>query len=316
MYILGNSEKNELIRPEEANKYYDEKIEIDINDKNNTHSIIAKYIKDGSTVLDVGCGAGYIGNLLKGKKCNVYGIDLDEKSLEVAMKYGAYKDAKCFSATKIDDKQIEILFNKKIKFDYVIFADVLEHLKDPGKVLLNASSILKPDGEILASVPNIAHLDIIKGLMDRKFNYNKIGILDNTHLRFFTESSFVEMIDSMNKIYESSFSLKKIGQTINYPDYIEKYPNIIGLLNEDDRLFVLQNVFSIKKSKKVSLPKEKELYLFDLVEKTINDYRVENENMRKQIADLTVQNNALKEEINNINNRKIMKVMNAITNKK
>jgi 2-polyprenyl-3-methyl-5-hydroxy-6-metoxy-1,4-benzoquinol methylase len=247
MYNLGNSDKNLLVSNQEENKYYDENIEIDINDKNNTHSIIAKYIKPGSKCLDVGCGAGYLGKLLVEKNCEVYGIDSDAKALEISHKKCGYKSVMFFNiADETQDKYKEF-FNSNIKFDYIIFADVLEHLVDPGYILAKFAAKLSTDGEILTSVPNVAHLDIIRGLVNRTFNYNKIGILDNTHLRFFTKNSFVDFIAGINELYNLNFKLKKIGKTINEPWYIFKYPNINKILNDDNELMVLQYVYALKK---------------------------------------------------------------------
>lgn len=339
MYILGNADKNELIRIKEENKYYDEKIEIDINDNNNSHAIIAKYIKEGSKVLDVGCGSGYIGKLLKNKKCEIFGIDIDAKSLEVAAKTKVYKKIKEYSIC--DLKENCKIFEKNIEFDYIIFADVLEHLINPGEVLNTCSKMLSKDGEILVSIPNIAHFDVLKGITNGIFNYNKIGILDNTHIRFFTYNSFIDLITSINELYNNKLDIKKIGRTINYPDYIEKYPNIIGLLNKEDDLFVLQNIFAIKLNDKVKLQKNKECYNFDLLEKTLNDNRVIIDNYKKEINDkydyiLQLQNkiteineyieneiknynniiNQKEKELNDIKSRKIWKIINFLSRHK
>ena len=58
--------------------------------------------------------------------------------------------------------------------------------------------MLKDNGKILVSIPNIAHYDIIRGLFNDQFNYSKVGILDNTHIRFFTKKLFAQFIDEIN----------------------------------------------------------------------------------------------------------------------
>lgn len=256
MYNLGNADKNMLVTKPEENKYYDEDIVIDINDTNNTHSIIASKIKDKSIVLDIGCGSGYIGALLKDKKCEVYGIDVDSKALDIAESKNCYKEVFNFSITEINDDNYKKFFDKKIEFDYIIFADVLEHVVNPGEIIFELSKKLKKDGEILISLPNIAHMDITRGLINRTFNYNKIGLLDNTHLRFFTQGSFYDMIESINEVYETKFNAKIIGKTINIPCYVDKYPNINSLLNADNEFYVLQYVYSIKNSDKKTTSKK------------------------------------------------------------
>lgn len=284
MYDLGNSSKNLLVSSKENNKYYDENIIIDINDKNNTHSIIAKYIKKNSIVLDVGCGAGYIGKLLKDKNCKIYGIDLDEEALKIANKIG-YDFVYNFSIMDENNKDYKNFFNMPIKFDYIIFADVLEHIIDPGLIINNFSKKLNTNGEILTSIPNIAHFDIIKGLVNRKFNYNKIGLLDNTHLRFFTKSSFYEMIEGIKNVYNLNFSIKEIGKTISEPDYISNYEAIKEILNDDDEICTLQYVFALKKTNKITnydLCNDKDYFLMlnniiknnELLEQKAKNYQI------------------------------------------
>ena len=79
------------------------------------------------------------------------------------------------------------------KFDTIIFADVLEHLVDPEGVLINLKSKLAPGGEIFASIPNIRHWYIFQQLLQGDWEYSEHGLLDKTHLRFFTKKSIVRM---------------------------------------------------------------------------------------------------------------------------
>ncbi|PYT05283.1 MAG: glycosyltransferase/methyltransferase, partial [Acidobacteria bacterium] len=72
------------------------------------------------------------------------------------------------------------------QYDAIIFGDVLEHLHNPGVVLEKLSRLLKPGGKILLSLPNIANIWIRISLLMGRFNYSRLGILDETHLRFFT----------------------------------------------------------------------------------------------------------------------------------
>lgn len=282
MYILGNALKNELVRKEEKNKYYDENIVIDIEDTNNTHSIIAKYIKPESTVLDVGCGAGYIGALLKSKNCKLYGIDRDEKALEIAKNKVGYHKVYHFSVTDMKSEKYKSFFKEKIKYDYILFADVLEHVENPGDILLNFSKKLTTTGSILTSVPNVAHFDIIRGLLNRTFNYNKIGILDNTHLRFFTKDSFQDMIMSLNDLYKTNFSIQRIGKTIDKPNYISEYASLEKILNQDNELYVLQYVYAIKQGGKTEVERNEKDYC-QILNQILKEYErlvIENKNKK------------------------------------
>ena len=81
-----------------------------------------------------------------------------------------------------------------VTYDYVICADVLEHLRDPGKVLSRIHSLLQPGAQLLVSVPNVAHTGVLLALAEGAFPYRHEGLLDITHLRFFTRSSFLDLL--------------------------------------------------------------------------------------------------------------------------
>ncbi len=137
-------------------------------------------------VLDIGCACG--GTLLKikhqYKNVELYGIELNENAAEIASQF----------ATVISENiETSELRYPEVFFDYIIFADVLEHLNDPWKILQKLSKYLKLDGKILASIPNVMHYTVLKDLINGKWNYEDSGILDKTHLRFFTMSTANQM---------------------------------------------------------------------------------------------------------------------------
>ena len=136
MFHLGNAKKNLLVSPKKENRYYEEQITIRLDDSNDSHAIIASHITKGSTCLDVGCAVGYIGEILKREKeCMVDGIEIDPEALEIAKKKECYQNLFDFSVTDEQDPRYLSFFRNKKKYDYIIFADILEHLPDPGKVL-------------------------------------------------------------------------------------------------------------------------------------------------------------------------------------
>src|SRR5574344_325095 len=133
---LGNGKINELIYTNESNKYYISDETIDSAFTNNSHSLIASQIKENSIVLDVGCAQGIIGNYLyKNKNCKVYGIEIDDISRKIAENQKNYVKIFDFSIEKKDNIDYINFFKEKNKFDYIIFADILEHLVNPGDVL-------------------------------------------------------------------------------------------------------------------------------------------------------------------------------------
>lgn len=148
---------------------------------------MVKYIpKDARHILDVGCGSGNLGAYLQSKKgCVVWGIEPDVNAAAEATK----KLTKVFNT--IFDNSIE--FGNQ-KFDVIFFNDVLEHLIDPWEALEFSKKILSTQGVVISSIPNILHYNIQKEiLIGKDWQYADSGILDKTHLRFFTSKSIIRM---------------------------------------------------------------------------------------------------------------------------
>ena len=165
---------------------------LDLYTDNANADIIAR-IEDGSRVLEFGPANGRMTQYLyEQKKCCIDIVEIDE----VAGKNAAlYANEACLGKEwgNINDIQ----WQKKLEgnqYDAIIFADVLEHLLNPREVLKRCSHFLSTGGKILCSIPNIAHASIILGLINGKFSYTSTGLLDNTHIYFFTEESFGELV--------------------------------------------------------------------------------------------------------------------------
>lgn len=168
---------------------YDFTLDMNSNDSN---SIIINTIKPNSTVLEFGPYKGRMTKYLKERlNCKVFAVELDKDAAEICSKY----------TEKIIigdiEKYVWLKEFENIKFDNIIFADVLEHLINPKEVLMNAKSLLKEDGSINISVPNITHDSIILNMCKEQFNYTPTGILDNTHLRFFGYNNLIDLIYSI-----------------------------------------------------------------------------------------------------------------------
>ncbi|MHB9036652.1 MAG: class I SAM-dependent methyltransferase [Armatimonadota bacterium] len=160
---------------------------------------VAGLVKPGSRVLEVGCATGYMTRVLKEDRgCKVTVLEISEDMIERARPY-----AECAIVGDITNPGIWDDLQRP--FDHIVFADVLEHLPDPWAVLRRARECLTPVGSVVCSVPNIAHYRIRLKLLFGHFDYRRYGILDDTHLRFFTahsiRSTFVDtgyVIESMN----------------------------------------------------------------------------------------------------------------------
>lgn len=136
---------------------------------------------DCRRLLDVGCGTGEFARAVKDRhpRCQVWGIDTAEAVVERATEnvdtflLGAFPED---VPTALD-------------FDCVVFNDSLEHFVDPWAALRACHRLLAPDGRVIASIPNVQHHSIVWSLIRGYWTYRDSGILDRTHLRFFTRKS-------------------------------------------------------------------------------------------------------------------------------
>jgi len=137
-------------------------------------------------ILDLGCGSGVLGKALKERQeCFVTGIEINKGATEIAKKN--LDHVWCDNLNRFDP-----IFLKQ-KYDTLIFADILEHLIGPWRTLKKFASVLTDDGVVIASVPNVAHPKILENLKKGVFTYAPAGILDITHLRFFTKTSIFQL---------------------------------------------------------------------------------------------------------------------------
>ena len=255
---LANYNQNNLYS--KINSKYELKLnDIDVNNKNSSISIIVDLIAENSIVLDVGCSIGYLGKWLKiNKNCKVYGIDINQDALNYAKQESGYNDVFLIDLDELKGEGIKRLKQIDVVFDYIVMADVIEHLKNPATILMLLSEKLKFYSNFIISIPNIANADIILNLIEGKFNYGDFGLLDRTHLRFFTKKSFIEFIESINQsesLDDCKFQIDFIANTIYISDFIK---NVISeklilynlLKSANPEIDVLQNIFALTKVKK------------------------------------------------------------------
>lgn len=156
--------------------------------KYNSHYWILKLVEEAKRpmrILDVGTADGYLGAILKARGHYVAGLDYDPRVVEKARPiYDRFYQA--------DVERFE--FPERSEYDCIIFADVLEHLPDPAAVLRRCVRSLKPGGKIIISVPNAANIVVRLSLLFGRFEYGDRGILDRTHLRFFTRKTFTKLL--------------------------------------------------------------------------------------------------------------------------
>jgi len=157
----------------------------------NDRSEMLSYIpQDASIVLDVGCALGSFGHRLKTERpIEVWGVEINEYAASIASERLDQVFCGAF------DEKLNLPHNK---FDCVIFNDVLEHFVDPYGALLYTKNLLKKDGKIVISIPNVRYFDNIWNLLIKKdWQYTEQGILDRTHLRFFTSKSIIRTLENL-----------------------------------------------------------------------------------------------------------------------
>lgn len=152
-----------------------------------SHSIILSRLGPGRgrRLLDVGAAHGALARLLSQQGFVVTAIEFDPELAGLTRQTGT-------EVVEVDLDQSIPDFGEP--FDVIVYGDVLEHLKDPLRVLTGLNRYLAAEGKVVVSVPNVAHIAIRLMLLFGYFKYMDRGILDRTHLRFFTLRSFRRLL--------------------------------------------------------------------------------------------------------------------------
>lgn len=160
------------------------------DDPNHSAAKISAWIGRGQSVLEVGCASGIQTRHFKDRLgCHVTGIEIDPQAAEDARPFCEH-----LIVGSIEDLNLAHVLGDK-RFDAITFADVLEHLYDPAGALKKVRPFLGEDGYLIASIPNIAHAAICWELAHGRFDYQNYGLLDNTHVRFFTKKTVAKLFE-------------------------------------------------------------------------------------------------------------------------
>jgi 2-polyprenyl-3-methyl-5-hydroxy-6-metoxy-1,4-benzoquinol methylase len=143
----------------------------------------------GSRVLDVGCATGYLSAQLTAAGCSVVGFERDPESADAAA-------PRCERVIVGDIESPQDRTAIEGSFDVVLLGDVLEHLVNPWDTLRFVRSLLSDSGFVVTSIPNVAAWPVRLALLRGSFEYTDVGLLDRTHLRFFTRASAHELVRS------------------------------------------------------------------------------------------------------------------------
>lgn len=173
-----------------------------LGDDQDSLSLIARLIAPGLTLLDLGMGTGGLGQYLSQHHALVAdGVSLNQAEADIARPW--YRRA---LVADLDAADLHALFGGQ-RYDVIVCADVLEHLKAPQNVLMQCKALLAPGGRLITSVPNAGYCGLVAELISGDFRYRPEGLLDNTHLRFFTRRSLQRFFD------ESGWSTTSVATT-------------------------------------------------------------------------------------------------------
>lgn len=189
-------------------------------------------------VLELGCAMGSTLNRIKRlwPNAKIHGVEYDPKVAEVASHITDIRQG--------DVENMVIPYEQK-QFDYIICADVLEHLRDPEATVRRFMPYLKDDGHFLISLPNIRHQAVILMLaLQGRFDYDDSGILDRTHIKFFTKDTAIEMLE------RAGLEVLKVERNYNgesgESEFITKLTDAFEV-NDPEELKVFQYFFLAKK---------------------------------------------------------------------
>ena len=163
--------------------------EIDLRQES-THTVVLSFVGMRQRVLELGCATGQMSRVLQERGCQVVGIEAD---VEAAKRAEEHCERLIVGDLEHLDFDVEL---GERRFDVIVAADVLEHLKDPESVLRRLRPFLAPGGYLVASVPNVTHGSVRLALLGGSFPYADTGLLDRTHLRFYNRASLSEMLSA------------------------------------------------------------------------------------------------------------------------
>lgn len=203
------------MQPSEAPNRYQSVVRDE--NRNTSHTqiceLIACHCGDNLRILDIGCSSGYLGAHLRERGHRVWGIEPSSLAAEVARTVldGVFTGTLDAYLQQHPDPG---------NFDVAIFADVLEHVAEPAELLRRCARLLVQDGCIAISVPNIAHGAIRGMLLEGRWMYQDLGILDRTHLRFFSRAGFIDLLD------DAPYAIVEMRRTITSTSEVNRAFNI------------------------------------------------------------------------------------------
>lgn len=186
-----------------------------------TAARVCRLVGQNQKVLELGCAAGAMTQVInRHYNGDVTGVEFDAAAAENARPYttemlvGDLNDPNCLAN----------LHKKGSRFNAILMADVLEHLRDPEAVLRGVLPLLHPDGHVVISVPNIANGGVIAALWCDAFDYAETGLLDKTHIHFFTATTLRAMLERVGLVIDTTEYVDAGAWHPEFAHYWERIP--------------------------------------------------------------------------------------------
>jgi SAM-dependent methyltransferase len=274
-----------------------------------TATKVLRLIGENKRVLELGSAVGSMTQLMKEiNGCTIVAMELDPDMAKMAEPH-----CERMVIGNVENMDLDAAFGED-RFDVIVAADILEHLYDPWACLSKVRKFLKPEGYLVVSVPNIAHNALLAQLLSGRFPYQEKGLLDRTHLRFFTRSNLEDMLLSSgylparwerNLVAESATEFgsewkntpPRLQESLaNNPDG-QTYQFIVQAYPSTETGWVEKNRVDIKLEQLASQRKEEELVrtrsdfaefqtAFDETSKAFNEARHSLDQQQKTIEEL------------------------------
>src|SRR3990172_7821963 len=154
------------------------RFQVDLSNRGTQPTQLILLVGRNKRVLEVGPATGYITRVLQERGCRVTAVEKDPSAAAASA-----SSCERMIVGDVEEMDFASTFAGEL-FDVVVFGEVLEHLVDPHRALVEAAKVLRGGGYVVASVPNVAHGSVRLALLDGAFPYTERGLLDYTHLRF------------------------------------------------------------------------------------------------------------------------------------
>jgi SAM-dependent methyltransferase len=266
---------------------------VDPTATNNPHSYALQLVGAGHRVLEVGCSVGHVTQHLVAAGNSVVGVEIDAE---------AAHEARAWASTVhvIDLDRDHLTTVESGHFDVIVLGDVLEHLRDPVAVLRDLLTLLEPQGRVVISVPHVAHIDVRLMLLEGKWEYQDDGLLDRTHLRWFTKSSLHQLLADVGLVATRIERVRQgVGASLLPVTPGIHRPDVIRFIEADPEAHTYQFVV------------EAQVTGEDVLNESPIDWPIvgdEAADLRLQITELRAHNSALQTEIDAWHNAKIVRL--------